>query len=69
MITKYKVPCDHCGKESTVELDQNIHQINENIAAQDKKIATLYKMSKQLISIEQEFRRFEKILAEKFGSS
>jgi len=47
MITKYKVPCDHCGKESTVELDQNIHQVNEGMAAQDKKIATLYKVIRE----------------------
>ena len=43
MITKFKVPCDHCKKINEVEVDQNIHQVNESIAEQDKKIATLWK--------------------------
>lgn len=47
MITKFKVPCEHCNKVTEVELDQNIHQVNENIAAQDKKIATLYKVIRE----------------------
>ncbi len=47
MITKFKIPCDHCGKINEVENDTNIHQINEGIAEQDKKIATLYKVIRE----------------------
>ena len=43
MKTKYKLPCDHCGKETTYEFDQNIHQVNERLLLLDKKIATLWK--------------------------
>ncbi len=42
MITRYKVPCDHCGKESTLEIDQNIHELNEEMEKLNKRIATLW---------------------------
>jgi len=43
MITKYKIPCEHCGKETAWDLDQNIHQVNERLLVLDHKIATLWK--------------------------
>lgn len=43
MKTKFKVPCEHCGKVSNIEVDENIHQVNERLLVFDAKIATLYK--------------------------
>ena len=66
MITKYKVPCGHCGKESNVEFDQNIHQVNERLLLLDKKIATLWKAlreeNEKLGGILKEIAVFGKIL-------
>ena len=47
MITRYKVPCEHCGKESTIETDENIHQVNERLLLMDSKIATLWKILRE----------------------
>ena len=47
MITKFKVPCDHCGKINEVENDTNIHQVNERLLLMDKKIATLWKILRE----------------------
>jgi len=47
MITKFKVPCEHCGKESTIEHDVNIHQVNERLLLMDSKIATLWKILRE----------------------
>ncbi len=47
MITKFKVPCEHCGKESNIEIDENIHQVNDRLLLMDKKIATLWKVLRE----------------------
>jgi len=47
MITKFKIPCEHCGKISDVEYHENTHQITEELESMDKKIATLWKVLRE----------------------
>ena len=43
MISRFKVPCSHCGKTNEFETDENVHQLNERLLLFDKKIATVWK--------------------------
>jgi len=47
MITKFKLPCEHCNKINEVEYHENTHQITEELEAMDKKIATLWKVLRE----------------------
>ena len=66
MITRFKVPCEHCGKISDVEYQENTHQITEELEAMDKKIATLYKVlrkeNESLKVIVREFKVHNKLV-------
>jgi len=43
MKTKFTVPCAHCGKESNIEINENIHQVNERLLLMDKKFMGILK--------------------------
>ena len=66
MITRYKIPCEHCGKINEVENDINIHELDEELEKVNKRIATLWevlrKEDKSLKAMLKEIKVHNKLL-------
>ncbi len=52
MLTKYKIPCEHCGKINEAEVDQNIHQVNNSLAKNHNEINEVKRMVRNVLEIQ-----------------